>query len=300
VDYVLDARLRRIGKKVDDSIVQGFLYSGKLTVVAELDNAGNVASRFVYATRRHVPDYMIRDGRAYLIMGDHLGSPRLVVDTADGTVAQRMDYDVFGNVTLDTNPGFQPFGFAGGIYDRDTKLVHFGAREYDVETGHWTTKDPIDFWGGDTNLYAYVQGDPVNWTDPSGLKPGDLFPSEKEAARQALKDVNAQSKALNREFGGGICKKGNKYYYTKPKKLRRAGGTVEFFCKQPTGWYHTHGAYEPKKYTTEVFSDEDWQSSVDNDLNAYLATPKDAFKGIRKTSTDGGIAVWGDESYGKL
>lgn len=36
---------------------------------------------------------------------------------------------------LDTKPGFQPFGFAGGLYDRDTRLVPFGARDYDPETG---------------------------------------------------------------------------------------------------------------------------------------------------------------------
>ena len=60
-----------------------------------------------------------------------------------------MDHDEFGRVTLDTAPGFQPFGFAGGLYDRDTALVHFGAREYDPETGRWTTKDPIRFAAGD-------------------------------------------------------------------------------------------------------------------------------------------------------
>ena len=69
----------------------------------------------------------------------------------------------------DTNPGFQPFGFAGGVYDRDTKLVRFGARDYDVETGRWTAKDPILFAGGDTNLYGYVLNDPVNFIDPEGL-----------------------------------------------------------------------------------------------------------------------------------
>jgi len=43
-----------------------------------------------------------------------------VINTADGTVAQRMDYDEFGRVRTDTNPDFPPFGFAGGLYDRDT------------------------------------------------------------------------------------------------------------------------------------------------------------------------------------
>jgi RHS repeat-associated protein len=82
-----------------------------------------------------------------------------------------MDYDEFGNVVLDTNPGFQPFGFAGGLYDRDTGLVRFGARDYDPEAGRWTARDPIGFAGGNPNLYQYVGNDPVNLTDRTGLVP---------------------------------------------------------------------------------------------------------------------------------
>ncbi len=78
-----------------------------------------------------------------------------------------MDYDEFGKVVSDTNPGFQPFGFAGGIYDTQTKLVRFGARDYDAETARWLARDPILFAGGDTNLYGYVLNDPVNF-DGSG------------------------------------------------------------------------------------------------------------------------------------
>lgn len=33
-----------------------------------------------------------------------------------------------------------------------------------------TAKDPILFRGGDTNLYAYVGNDPVNFIDPAGLQ----------------------------------------------------------------------------------------------------------------------------------
>ncbi|MBN1960884.1 MAG: hypothetical protein JW841_08050, partial [Deltaproteobacteria bacterium] len=69
-----------------------------------------------------------------------------------------------------TNPGLQPFGFAGGLYDRDTGFVRFGARDYDPKVGRWTSKDPILFEGGDTNLYTYVRNDPVNFLDISGLE----------------------------------------------------------------------------------------------------------------------------------
>ena len=69
------------------------------------------------------------------------------------------------------SPGFQPFGFAGGLYDPQTKLTRFGARDYDAETGRWTSKDPILFSGGDANLYGYVFRDPVNWVDLAGAYP---------------------------------------------------------------------------------------------------------------------------------
>ena len=60
---------------------------------------------------------------------------RLVVNATTGAVEQRLDYDAFGNVLTDTNPGFQPFGFAGGLCDRDTGLVLLGLRDYDPRPG---------------------------------------------------------------------------------------------------------------------------------------------------------------------
>ena len=100
---------------------------------------------------------------------DHLGSPRLVINIADGTVVQAIDYDEWGNVLSDTNPGFIPFAFAGGLYDADTKLIRFGARDYDPEVGRWTSKDPIRFKGDGPNLYGYTSNNPVNFVDNFGL-----------------------------------------------------------------------------------------------------------------------------------
>ena len=170
IDYPIDGQNRRIGRRVNGALVQGFLYHGRLKPIAELDGSNNVVSRFIYATNGNVPDYMTRGGNSYRIISDHLGSPRVVINTATGQIIQRIDYDEFGNVLLDTNPGFQPFGFAGGIYDLDTNLIRFGARDYDPETGRWTAKDPIGFGGGDPNFYAYVLNDPVSAIDPTGLQ----------------------------------------------------------------------------------------------------------------------------------
>jgi len=169
LEYVIDGANRRIGRKLDGKLIQGFLWQSSLRPIAELDGQGNVVSRFVYATRSNAPAYMMKAGVTYRIIADHLGSPRLVIDVATGTVAQRMDYDEFGNVVADTNPGFHPFGFAGGLYDPDTRLVRFGARDYDAVTGRWTTKDPAGFSSVDVNLWAYARNDPINLHDRTGL-----------------------------------------------------------------------------------------------------------------------------------
>jgi YD repeat-containing protein len=129
IDYVIDDQNRRVGKKVNGVLVQVFLYQDQLEPVAELDGAGNLVSRFVYASRANTPDYMVKDGVTYRIISDHLGSPRLVIDTVTGQIAQQLNYAEFGNLLLDTNPGFQPFGLAGGIMTH-TSLTRFGARDY--------------------------------------------------------------------------------------------------------------------------------------------------------------------------
>jgi RHS repeat-associated protein len=169
VDYFVDGTNRRVGRSVDGVVTHRFIYQGTLRPIAELDGSGNVTTRFVYGTRLNVPEYMVRGGVTYRILTDHRGSPRFVVDAASGAIAQEMDYDPFGRVVVDTAPGFQPFGFAGGLYDPLTGLVRFGARDYDAAAGRWTARDPLGFSSGDSNLYAYVNNDPVNFVDPSGL-----------------------------------------------------------------------------------------------------------------------------------
>jgi RHS repeat-associated protein len=172
IEYIVDGENRRIGRRINGNLIQGLLYQDGLKPIAELDSQNKVVSNFVYATGVNVPDYMVRERKTYRILTDHLGSPRLVIDIETGAITQRLDYDEFGSIVRDTNPGFQPFGFAGGLYDQLTKLTRFGARDYDAFTGRWTASDPLGFASDDTNLYGYVSGDPVNSIDPTGRAPG--------------------------------------------------------------------------------------------------------------------------------
>ncbi len=168
IDYVVDGENRRAGKKLGGTLSEGFLYQDALNVVAQLDGSGNLVARYVFGTKPNVPDYFTTSAGTFRIFSDHLGSPRLIVNTSTGAVVEEIDYDEFGVVTNDTAPGTIPFGFAGGLYDKDTGLVRFGARDYDPSAGRWTSKDPMRFGGGSINLYVYVRNDPINGTDPSG------------------------------------------------------------------------------------------------------------------------------------
>jgi RHS repeat-associated protein len=171
ITYEIDGLNRRFGKLINGVVQKRWIYMDQTRIAAEVDSTGAISKRFVYGTKHNTPDYMIAGGETYRIISDHLGSPRLVIKLSDGSIAQRMNHDEYGRVTEDTNPGYLPFGFAGGLYDEQTSLVRFGSRDYDPETGRWTGKDPIGFGGGDTNLYGYVANDPVNFIDPSGNCP---------------------------------------------------------------------------------------------------------------------------------
>lgn len=159
---------RRITTIVNGTITEKYLWQGQTRLLAIYDGSNNLITRFNYADGR-MPVSMTSGGNTYYLTYDQVGSLRLITDSS-GNVVKRVDYDSFGNIIADTNPGFNVmFGFAGGLQDPDTGLVRFGYRDYNPDTGRWTAKDPIFFAGGDTDLYGYVLNDPVNGIDPSGL-----------------------------------------------------------------------------------------------------------------------------------
>ena len=89
----------------------------ELKPAAWLNGDGSVRATFVYGLHANVPEYMVQGGTTYRLIADQVGSVRLVENTSMSAVAERIDYDEFGNVLTDTTPGTQPFGFAGGLRD---------------------------------------------------------------------------------------------------------------------------------------------------------------------------------------
>ncbi|MGD1045724.1 MAG: Ig-like domain-containing protein [Bacteroidota bacterium] len=171
IEYLIDGSGKRVGEKINGAMTQKWLYSSDLRIIAELDSLNQIVSRFVYTSSKNVPEYFVKSDTIYRIVTDHLGSVRQVVNTQTGAIVQQIDYDEFGNVLNDSNPSYSPFGFAGGLYDPRTKLVRFGARDYEAETGRWSKKDPILFISGDWNHYSYSKNDPMNQLDVEGRGP---------------------------------------------------------------------------------------------------------------------------------
>eukprot|EP01022_Parablepharisma_sp_SALTPOND_P012586 TRINITY_DN1620_c0_g2_i1.p1 TRINITY_DN1620_c0_g2~~TRINITY_DN1620_c0_g2_i1.p1 ORF type:complete len:1817 (+),score=315.73 TRINITY_DN1620_c0_g2_i1:8817-14267(+) len=227
VEYEHDPLGRRITKKVDGLVVEKYLWQGRTQLLAVYDVSDELLMRFEYAGDR-MPVRMVKDNQAYYLAYDQVGTLRAVFDEA-GTVIKTVEYDSFGNVIADNDPGFMvPFGFAGGLHDRDTGLVRFGYRDYDPDAGRWTAKDPIGFWGGDLNIYGYVQNDPVNWGDPFGLYTEIIVWQPVTWTTSSFGHVSSNINGKNYSWapGGWDTNKSASKYAERQKDFRSGVGTI--------------------------------------------------------------------------
>jgi RHS repeat-associated protein len=233
VDYVVDAFNRRIAKKKNGVIVARYLYRNGLSPVAVLDGSGALAARFVYASHRNTPDFMVlANGTVYKFLSDELGSPIAIANTATGALAQFVYYDEFGIQNILANnvlfPSWvQPFGFAGGLYDEDTGLVRFGARDYEAETGRWLAKDPILFRGGQANLYVYAGNDPVNRVDSTGFYTEVVFWEPVGWAYSSFGHVSIDVDGTSYSWGpGGMDIESAQSYAARNQEFRSGRGLI--------------------------------------------------------------------------
>lgn len=168
VIYAYDA-LGRMSGRTSGGATTNFLYDGDDTV---LDRPASGAATD-YLNGPGIDDKLLQTSAAtgpLYFLQDHLGSTAALT-TANGTVAERMQYGAFGD-----GPGsaLTRFTYTGREHDPATGLLFYRARWYDPHHGRFITEDPLGFAGGDSNLYAYVEGNPLNLTDEYGLFSDDF------------------------------------------------------------------------------------------------------------------------------
>ena len=130
----------------------------------------------------------------HYVHADHLGSPQKMTDANQALVWDAV-YTPFGQVHAITGTATTNQRFPGQYADAETGFNYNYFRDYDPTTGRYVQSDPIGLGGG-LNTYAYVQGNPENFSDPLGLfAPPHHALATRMAARKAGCEVIADELA---------------------------------------------------------------------------------------------------------
>ncbi len=119
-------------------------------------------------------------GRAVRSEGRVGGTPLYAIGKA-GNIVWAASFDAFGRAsvtapqaTLDKPTITSNLRLPGQYEDLETGLHYNFRRHYDPEIGRYVSQDPIGVEGG-LNLYAYANGGPLMYADPTGLMPLEGF-----------------------------------------------------------------------------------------------------------------------------
>jgi RHS repeat-associated protein len=103
------------------------------------------------------------------LLTDDLGSPIELADNS-ATLQTHYTFEPFGAVSVSGATSTNSLQFSGRERDTD-QLSYYRMRYYHPKTQRFASEDPLDFMGGDTQLYGYVGNRPTQFIDPWGLKP---------------------------------------------------------------------------------------------------------------------------------
>jgi RHS repeat-associated protein len=175
IQYTYNALNQRISQTVTNgsgevSLQENYIYDGS-NLLMVINGSGNITHTFLSGPSGQALADDANSGNVTWNLTDQEGSVRDVINNS-GTVVDHIEYDAYGNILSQTNSSNQPrFAFAGMQLDAATGLYYDNARYYDSTTGQFISQDPRAFAGGNTNLQGYVNNDPVNLVDPTGLSP---------------------------------------------------------------------------------------------------------------------------------
>ncbi|GFE81307.1 hypothetical protein GCM10011487_33070 [Steroidobacter agaridevorans] len=171
-NYVYNA-LGQLVKKAGSTL---YYYDDAGHVLGIYDGSGALTEEIVWLGDTPIATLRPQSGggvKLYNIHTDHLNAPRVITDSATAAVRWRWDGEPFGGGATNDDPsgaGVFEFNlrFPGQIAMAEMGLHYNYHRDYDPPTGRYVESDPIGLKGG-LNTYAYVKGNPLQWTDPLGL-----------------------------------------------------------------------------------------------------------------------------------
>lgn len=141
----------------------------------------------------------------YWLHQDRQGSV-VAVSNSDGNVTEINDYGPWGEPQDQWAAGSR-FAYTGQITLPEAGLFYYKARVYDPASGRFLQTDPIGY-KDDVNLYAYVGGDPVNNSDPTGMLEAPLSKEEVSAAIKMAKDALGKAITTGEEVVAGRVEAG--------------------------------------------------------------------------------------------
>jgi RHS repeat-associated protein len=137
-------------------------------LLSENDLHKGQAADYIYLNGRPIGEIDPTSGKLYFTHTDRLGTPQKLTDTSQKLVWSAL-YQPFGSTGMTVNALItQSLRLPGQQFDPETELNHNGFRDYSTELGRYVESDPIGLGGG-INTFKYVDGDPLNKVDPSGL-----------------------------------------------------------------------------------------------------------------------------------
>jgi RHS repeat-associated protein len=203
--YEYNGLNRRIKKTVGKNTTKSFFNENW----QELESQTNSDITTYVWGLRYIDDLVLHEKgkeRLYSIADPNWNVVAIIDST--GNVKERYTYDAFGkrnvfdvNFTAKTETSFDWTGaFTGQVMDGETGLMLYRNRFYSVDLGRFVSRDPIEYEGGDNNLYRYVSNQSLNVTDIYGTEVTGYNHLQKYIFKQILKAIEKEDTVVLREM----------------------------------------------------------------------------------------------------